>query len=38
VGKGSGVPYISHHLLGVTTIALEYGTNEDEGSARSLIT
>ncbi|MBD2181752.1 HD domain-containing protein [Aerosakkonema funiforme] len=29
VRKGSGVPYISH-LLGVASIALEYGANEDE--------
>jgi GTP pyrophosphokinase len=29
IRKGSGVPYISH-LLGVTSIALEYGANEDE--------
>jgi GTP pyrophosphokinase len=36
VGKGSGVPYISHHLLGVTTIALEYGRNEDEALAALL--
>lgn len=27
--KGSGIPYISH-LLGVASIALEYGANEDE--------
>jgi len=27
--KGSGVPYIAH-LLGVASIALEYGANEDE--------
>lgn len=29
IRKGSGVPYIAH-LLGVTSIALEYGANEDE--------
>ncbi|MBW4560479.1 MAG: HD domain-containing protein [Mojavia pulchra JT2-VF2] len=29
VRKGSGVPYIAH-LLGVASIALEYGANEDE--------
>jgi (p)ppGpp synthase/HD superfamily hydrolase len=27
--KGSGIPYIAH-LLGVASIALEYGANEDE--------
>ncbi|MBD6619049.1 bifunctional (p)ppGpp synthetase/guanosine-3',5'-bis(diphosphate) 3'-pyrophosphohydrolase [Komarekiella sp. 'clone 1'] len=35
VRKGSGVPYISH-LLGVTSIALEYGANEDEAIAALL--
>ncbi|MBD2242781.1 HD domain-containing protein [Nostoc sp. FACHB-888] len=29
VRKGSGVPYVAH-LLGVASIALEYGANEDE--------
>jgi (p)ppGpp synthase/HD superfamily hydrolase len=29
VRKGSGIPYIAH-LLGVASIALEYGANEDE--------
>ncbi len=33
--KGSGVPYITH-LLGVTSIALEYGANEDEAIAALL--
>lgn len=33
--KGSGVPYIAH-LLGVTSIALEYGANEDEAIAALL--
>ena len=27
--KGTGIPYIGH-LIGVTSIALEYGANEDE--------
>lgn len=27
--KGSGIPYVAH-LLGVASIALEYGANEDE--------
>ncbi|MBW4640020.1 MAG: HD domain-containing protein [Gloeocapsa sp. UFS-A4-WI-NPMV-4B04] len=35
VRKGSGVPYIAH-LLGVTSIALEYGANEDEAIAALL--
>ncbi|MEB3177477.1 MAG: HD domain-containing protein [Nostocaceae cyanobacterium] len=35
VRKGSGVPYITH-LLGVTSIALEYGANEDEAIAALL--
>lgn len=35
IRKGSGVPYISH-LLGVTSIALEYGANEDEAIAALL--
>ncbi|MEA5566068.1 HD domain-containing protein [Anabaena sp. UHCC 0399] len=35
VRKGSGVPYISH-LLGVASIALEYGANEDEAIAALL--
>ncbi|QFS46441.1 hypothetical protein GXM_03922 [Nostoc sphaeroides CCNUC1] len=29
VRKGSGIPYVAH-LLGVASIALEYGANEDE--------
>ncbi|MBD2293591.1 bifunctional (p)ppGpp synthetase/guanosine-3',5'-bis(diphosphate) 3'-pyrophosphohydrolase [Anabaena sphaerica FACHB-251] len=33
--KASGIPYISH-LLGVTSIALEYGANEDEAIAALL--
>ena len=33
--KGSGVPYIAH-LLGVASIALEYGANEDEAIAALL--
>jgi GTP pyrophosphokinase len=33
--KGSGVPYIAH-LLGVTSIALEYGANEEEAIAALL--
>lgn len=33
--KSSGVPYIAH-LLGVTSIALEYGANEDEAIAALL--
>ena len=35
VRKSFGVPYISH-LLGVTSIALEYGANEDEAIAALL--
>ena len=35
VRKGSGVPYIAH-LLGVASIALEYGANEDEAIAALL--
>jgi GTP pyrophosphokinase len=33
--KGSGVPYIAH-LLGVASIALEYGAQEDEAIAALL--
>ncbi|MGB3532412.1 MAG: HD domain-containing protein [Microcoleaceae cyanobacterium] len=33
--KGSGIPYITH-LLGVTSIALGYGANEDEAIAALL--
>ena len=33
VRKGSGVPYVAH-LLGVASIALEYGANEDEAQAQ----
>lgn len=33
--KGGAVPYISH-LLGVASIALEYGANEDEAIAALL--
>lgn len=33
--KGSGVPYIAH-LLGVASIALEYGANEEEAIAALL--
>jgi GTP pyrophosphokinase len=33
--KSSGIPYIAH-LLGVTSIALEYGANEDEAIAALL--
>lgn len=33
--KGSGIPYIAH-LLGVASIALEYGANEDEAIAALL--
>ena len=33
--KGTGVPYVSH-LLGVASIALEYGANEDEAIAALL--
>lgn len=35
VRKGSGVPYIAH-LLGVASIALEYGANEEEAIAALL--
>ncbi|MBD2337335.1 bifunctional (p)ppGpp synthetase/guanosine-3',5'-bis(diphosphate) 3'-pyrophosphohydrolase [Calothrix sp. FACHB-156] len=35
VRKGSGVPYIAH-LLGVASIALEYGANEGEAIAALL--
>jgi GTP pyrophosphokinase len=35
IRKGSGVPYVAH-LLGVTSIALEYGANEDEAIAALL--
>ena len=35
VRKGSKVPYISH-LLGVASIALEYGADEDEAIAALL--
>jgi GTP pyrophosphokinase len=35
IRKGSGVPYISH-LLGVTSIVLEYGGSEDEAIAALL--
>ncbi len=35
VRKGSGVPYLAH-LLGVASIALEYGANEDEAIAALL--
>ena len=35
VRKGSGIPYIAH-LLGVASIALEYGANEDEAIASLL--
>lgn len=35
VRKGSGVPYVAH-LLGVASIALEYGANEDEAIASLL--
>lgn len=33
--KGTGIPYIAH-LLGVTSIALEYGASEDEAIAALL--
>lgn len=33
--KGSGVPYIAH-LMGVASIALEHGANEDEAIAALL--
>jgi len=35
IRKGSGVPYLAH-LLGVASIALEYGANEDEAIAALL--
>ncbi|MEH1841169.1 MAG: HD domain-containing protein [Nostoc sp.] len=35
IRKGSGIPYVAH-LLGVTSIALEYGANEDEAIAALL--
>lgn len=35
VRKGSGVPYIAH-LIGVASIALEYGADEDEAIAALL--
>ncbi|MFZ1029646.1 MAG: HD domain-containing protein, partial [Limnoraphis robusta] len=35
VRKGSGVPYVAH-LLGVASIALEYGANESEAIAALL--
>lgn len=35
IRKGSGVPYIAH-LLGVASIALEYGANESEAIAALL--
>jgi (p)ppGpp synthase/HD superfamily hydrolase len=35
IRKGSGVPYIAH-LLGVASIALEFGANEDEAIAALL--
>jgi (p)ppGpp synthase/HD superfamily hydrolase len=33
--KGTGIPYIAH-ILGVTSIAIEYGANEDEAIAALL--
>jgi GTP pyrophosphokinase len=33
--KGTGIPYVSH-LLGVTSIAIDYGANEDEAIAALL--
>ncbi len=33
--KGSGIPYVAH-LLGVTSLVLEYGGNEDEAIAALL--
>jgi GTP pyrophosphokinase len=33
--KGGGIPYIAH-LLGVASIALEHGANEDEAIAALL--
>ncbi|MEB3885960.1 HD domain-containing protein [Lyngbya sp. CCY1209] len=35
IRKGSGVPYVSH-LLGVASLALEYGADEDEAIAALL--
>jgi GTP pyrophosphokinase len=35
IRKGSGIPYIAH-LLGVASIALEYGADEDEAIASLL--
>jgi (p)ppGpp synthase/HD superfamily hydrolase len=35
VRKGSGIPYVSH-LIGVASIALEYGAGEDEAIAALL--
>ena len=35
IRKGSGIPYIAH-LLGVASIALENGANEDEAIAALL--
>ena len=35
VRKGTAVPYLSH-LLGVASLALEYGANEDEATAALL--
>ncbi len=35
IRKGSGIPYIAH-LLGVASIALEYGANEEEAIAALL--
>lgn len=35
VRKGSGIPYVAH-LLGVASIALEYGASEDEAIAALL--
>lgn len=35
VRKGSGVPYIAH-LLGVSSLVLEYGGNEDQAIAALL--
>ncbi|NET60794.1 MAG: HD domain-containing protein [Symploca sp. SIO2E6] len=35
IRKGGGVPYVAH-LLGVASIALEYGANEDEAIAALL--
>jgi len=35
IRKGSGIPYVAH-LLGVASIALEYGANEEEAIAALL--